>query len=95
MRLKGGKVLLDGTNVDLSVETEVVISLTDEELKAALEKGFEILLRHKTIKWIMPFVPCTYTKNLSGDLVEIISEQNGDYVTTLNIADKEIVFAEL
>ena len=54
MRLKGGKVLLDLSFTEVANEPE--LTLSDEELKAILEKGCEVLVQTSIGNVIIPLV---------------------------------------
>ena len=53
MRLKGGKLLLDFSNVDLS-DGDINYPLSDEEYKTIREKGLVVYLNYSGDKFILP-----------------------------------------
>lgn len=88
MRLKGGKVLL--ADKPLVFGNDLVYSLSDEELKAILEKGVVVTLINGSIKF--NHEPC-FTLFMVGDesyLRETLTDSVEYYDLTINITNKTI-----
>lgn len=78
MRLKGGKFLLDISNVDLTPEL-VEIPLKKEEVKCILEKGITIKLNNPIGGFSLVYDLLPYIIN--GDGIEYTTFQDEDGVT--------------
>lgn len=97
MGLKGGKVLLDLSDVDLHKDGSNQISVDDTTLKAISEKGLELLVTSGGVKFIYPFIPFDFSYDSeTGKLYAISSEnQNSAFVIQVSFMEKYVRISEL
>ena len=91
MRLKGGKVLLDLTSHGV-IDTTFQHSLSDEEIKAILDKGVSVKIQ--VVNGIFAIIDLLPNTLLSTSIIYygITNYNSDDIVITLNIEDKYLQF---